>query len=256
VITLATPHHGTPLANRILRNRLAERNTHSSAAPFDLFDIFYWGWNSSPHLASNAEEPNRSDLLWDDYDGLFAGVREDLHSDSLETNDSLERLRGLSMGGTRLIVYGGYLPFDGPDAALPELDEPGSSSTSFGGAPSESNNIGQLLRTAAGLLRQQLGKAWNDGFVPLDSALVAGNPQVTERRVFAGYDHQDMMGNRARMAGDLDLRAALLERVALDIAAASAAPAQRPGQRPGRGRWLREYPDERAIPECCREPRF
>ena len=204
MITLGTPHHGTPLANRILRDRLAERIIGGPVTHFALFDLFYWGWHASPHLAHNAEEPNRSDLLWDDYDGLFAELREDLAAGSLETNHSLEHLRGAPDDETALVVYGGYLQFDGEIAVEAR----------------RTDDLGQLLRTAGRLLRNQLGMAWNDGFVPLDSALFAGNPSVAERRIFPGYDHRDMMGNHVPIDDSPARRIALLDRIALDIAAA------------------------------------
>jgi len=207
IITLATPHHGTPLANRVLRNALAERNTHSPAAPLDLFDALYWGWSGSPHLAHNAELPNRSDLLWDDYDGLFAEVREDLRAEDVEVNHSLERLNCLDLGETKLVVYGGQLYPPMPGAIRPGSDE--------------FDTIGQLLETAGKLLGRQLGYNRNDGFVPLDSALFSDNPRVTGRRWFSGYDHQDMMGNRSRVLNGYDFQWTLLHWVARDIAVAS-----------------------------------
>ena len=215
VITLATPHHGTPLANRLLRNRLAEDNTGSPASQLDLFDFLYWSWSSSPQLASNAEEPSRSDLLWDEYDGLFDGPRQDPNLASIEVNRSLAQLRATPGDGMKLIVYGGYMPFDGME------DGPIGYAAPPDQAPRQADGVGQLLGTAGRLLRQRLGKPWNDGFVPLDSALFSGNPYVVRRRVFIGYDHQDMMGNRSRVEHGVDLQAALLERLALDIAAAA-----------------------------------
>ncbi|MCP5114660.1 MAG: lysophospholipase, partial [bacterium] len=203
LITLATPHHGTPLANRVLRNRLAERNLGRPVPLLNLFDRFFWTWNSSPHLAHNATEPNRSDLLWDDYDGLFADLREDLRAGSLEANHSLAALRVPT--GTRLVLYGGYLQF----ASDPEPAGPAQ----------------QLLRAAGRLLESQLNKPWNDGFVPLDSALFLGYPGTAERRVFAGHDHSDMMGSRPELQSDL------LNALVADIAVAVPEPRMANGHR-------------------------
>ena len=191
LITLATPHHGTPFANRILRNRLAERNTGRPASYFDLLDRFFWSLNSSPHLAHNAEAPNRSDLLWDGYDGLFAALREDLHAPFLEVNHSLAQLHGSA--GARLVLYGGYLDFEaGPEPA---------------------SQLSRFLRLSGRLLRSQLHKPWNDGLVPLDSALFLGYSGAAERRVFRGYDHSEMMGSRPRRQTEL------LDALVADIAA-------------------------------------
>ena len=114
---------------------------------------------------------------------------------------TLEHLRANPYDGTRLIVYGGYLRSGSEDGPAGDFNS-------------------QILRTAGRLLRSDLGKELNDGFVPLDSALFAGNPNVAARRVFAGYDHEDITGYRLRSEEVPEQRSALIDSIVQDIVAA------------------------------------
>src|SRR5207244_5851861 len=67
LITLATPFHGTPAANEAARKALANSissNPVSVLACYLYADIGFWGLDS----ADSPGKPNRSDLLYDNYD--------------------------------------------------------------------------------------------------------------------------------------------------------------------------------------------
>src|SRR5690606_10644957 len=131
-ITLATPHHGTPAANRAWRNWQADAlsvNVHDflPGDSLNLSDRMRW-CPSDPNL--NAADkfnclnaltlpllrglsvdpslPNRADLVWDDYNGYFDEAEKALPNHSEETNPLLSTLAS-SDQARKLIVYGGLI---------------------------------------------------------------------------------------------------------------------------------------------------
>jgi hypothetical protein len=121
LITLATPHHGTPAANHNSRNQLAE-----NANERDKKYYFSWGpingweaaigvgsaienyigdWQNMYHVSQ--DEPNRSDLRWDNYDSVIFGnndINTWLHD--LDSNHSYDR---------KITAYYGYLDPENED---------------------------------------------------------------------------------------------------------------------------------------------
>ena len=154
LITLGTPHHGTPGAN--------DPATMAPFIPDKLEGVYsaiqgvYWRNNEDP------AEPNRSDLRWDNYDGK-------LPVDSKDINTTLaERNKLFLEHASKLIAYAGTTPAKlGPleiASMLIELrrsrdDKPTTQHRLLGFA-----NAGMV--TALG---KEFGDA--DGFVPRVSAL-------------------------------------------------------------------------------------
>src|SRR5450759_2691879 len=105
LVTLATPHHGSPLANLQWLNWTAEKLTYWTGDCYDLVcvtpngrftsldDLFWRTANKSPAQAIHADLPNRSDLVWDDYDGLFQAARDEFKDKPGEENPILSANR-------------------------------------------------------------------------------------------------------------------------------------------------------------------
>jgi len=217
VITLATPHHGTPLANRLLRDSRVRRKAGTSPVPkwecaessllklkypqiltlplldpwdpactFDLADWGYWSWmNSSPDLERSAEQPNRSDLLWDEHDDFFAVDRQRVPSPQ-EVNADLLHLtadaRQWPDDSRKLIVYG---------SSVATEDAPGIYDALQSGLSKH-----YWLKAFAALSANGLHLYLSDGLVPLASAMKEGDSSVNLRREdLYDYDHLDMRGN-------------------------------------------------------------
>ena len=184
-ITLATPHHGTQVANRSWRDWQADRLNVgiSDILPgdfLDYLDAISWGVSGSFHLSNDSSRPNRSDLVWDNYDGYFDAAKAAIPNDYWELNQLLSDL-ATSNQARKLIVYGGFLnplPLKAQD--LLKVGDPHIQ-----------------LTVGAAVMRDKLRVLiGSDGVVPLDSALFIKNPYVVLRRsAFSGYDHRDMAGN-------------------------------------------------------------
>jgi hypothetical protein len=232
VITLATPHHGSPLANRVMRDNKAEnlagQNKNSSgcvnakwgtwygaAGEFDCLDSLFWDTsNHSPQLVSNADLPNRSDLLWDEYNDYFTDQRAQIGTE-LEINQTLKTLAGNSNAliqndSRKMILYGSSVDTDKRASSYAEvvywdnLFDKGSLNHDF------------LVHTAE-LANEDLKIYQTDGMVPLESAMKSGDTLISFRRYdLYDYDHQDMRGNSfddKRVSKNFDL----FNRISIDI---------------------------------------
>jgi hypothetical protein len=153
LITLATPHHGTPGAN--------DPATMAPFIPDKLEGVYnaiqnaYWRNNEDP------AKPNRSDLRWDNYDGK-------LPADSKDINTTLaERNKLFIEHASKLIAYAGTTPAKlGPleiAAMLFELRRSDDKPTS------QHRLLGLANAGMVNALGKQFGNA--DGFVPQVSAL-------------------------------------------------------------------------------------
>lgn len=117
LITLATPHHGTPGANHFSRLKLATNADYQrdkTYLPFWMYDkelpkawnnwtgvweefsLLYW-WTKG--LAW--DDPNRKDLLWDNFDNVMNKKAEDI-------NIWLKDLNGDLTYDQEIIAYYGY----------------------------------------------------------------------------------------------------------------------------------------------------
>lgn len=149
LITLATPHHGTPGANdtNALKNYFPSLIWEKR---FKAINILYYqfstGFLSPSSVASFA--PNRSDLRWDNYD---LRLDSDINTESLVTN---QRFKNYS---DRVILYGGILKPIKPDLDIKTFEDAHSK-----------------LTFADGMLFYGLGEnfGYTDGLVPFKSALL------------------------------------------------------------------------------------
>jgi hypothetical protein len=211
LLTLATPHHGTPIANREWRNWTANTLTNSvtPAGNLDFFDFVYWSVVNSKHLIKNPGAPSRSDLRWDDYDGLFAAARQHFGNQVNEENPIL-RSTFSTTNARKIIAYAGYMDpkrFTLIDDFPRDLE---AYLTKSGWSPAQSAaSEHRYLEVFATMMAVYLKKNENDGMVPIDSSRFDRNPYVAARRTFWNYDHADMKGNkpgidaRALTNGDL-----------------------------------------------------
>lgn len=154
IITLATPHHGSPLANDRARDYRAGVGWGAVIGNCDNFDLLFWstgpGWN----------QVNRSDLRWDNYDGL---LNYDLYPD--ERNFWLDNLNQNQTYDSKIIAYGGTIA----PGIFCGLDKYCWGATILGGAFDLAN----------------------DGVVPLGSAQFKGHSVVTQ--YFSDYNHSEMV---------------------------------------------------------------
>ena len=182
LITLATPHHGTPAANRCdppgyvgalgykLAYELGSPAFASAASSMSsLSGIFY--------NAPSYNQPNRSDLLWDNYDSLFT-----LGFSPGEANPSTATLNSISSAqsyDSKIITYAGNI-------ANGSFIHSGHDAT---------------LSTTADILANGL-RIPSDGIVPIDSAWFQNRISNSQLRFFDDYDHYQMMQSKT-VPGDL-----------------------------------------------------
>lgn len=157
IITLATPHHGSPLANDQARDQRAGIGWKTVIDGYErLFRSSGPAW----------DQVNRSDLRWDNYDGLL-----DYNSYPDEKNFWLDDLNQNRIHDSKIIAYSG-------------TTAPGD------GCWSEYCWGATILGGAFDLA--------NDGVVPLSSAQFEGHLVVT--RYFSDYNHSEMV--RGKNPGD------------------------------------------------------
>lgn len=172
IITLATPHHGTPGAN----------------SPETLEDFFKFGWktaykaanktywsvslgNSHPAV-NNSSLPNRSDLRWDNYDFKLDSFSTDLNKKLFNRNLLFKKY------APRLIAYSGALNASGLNTAEKLLDEI-ARFTILIEISDDSKNHRRLEFANAGMvygLDRKFGDT--DGLVPLKSGLFCESEQI------------------------------------------------------------------------------
>ncbi|KKW02786.1 MAG: Serine hydroxymethyltransferase [Parcubacteria group bacterium GW2011_GWA1_49_11] len=159
LITLAAPHHGSPMANGNARDSRAGAVYGSALTTFDV--LFY-------AVGPGFTQKNRTDLRWDNYDGLF-----NYSSYSGERNTWLENLNASTAYDSKITAYGGVTN----RASDCVVSDP--------------------LCWGSIVMRNGIGLE-NDGVVPLGSSLFA-NPDGTARtrgRLFFNYNHDDMIAGQ------------------------------------------------------------
>jgi hypothetical protein len=221
-ITLASPHHGTILANLDWRNWVVDKRQVDIRDVFLLdlcnkYDWVYWGVrNSSWHLWNNSSLPNRNDLVWDNYDG-FLDTAQIAHPEKTWELNSLLKALAQSEQARKLIVYAGNLSDDRMHTLLSSdmLEKLNQMADHRETAPHA------FLEVTAALMRDKIGiLIGNDGFVSQDSAVLIRNPYVAGRRYFTDYDHQDMLGNPDGDAEpNIAKNAKLFDSIAMDLTA-------------------------------------
>ncbi len=181
LITLATPHHGSPGAN----DEDALEPYYTSGLWDQIFSVSQFVYNlsgSTWNVTMHSTQPNRSDLRWDNYTSPY------LDSD---VNDWLQTLNSTLTPeiAQRIIAYYGYInPYradriywEYPDQILLFL-------------PSiYSYNDHTKLTIASAIMDAGLSELFpfNDGMVPVGSASFGDRASIV-RREFFDHDHLDM----------------------------------------------------------------
>lgn len=163
LITLGSPHHGSPMANGPARNAkvsLFLQMTMNTVESFVFKDTKY-------------NQVNRSDLRWDNYDGL---LNYQTYSD--EKNTWLESLNQNTQYDQRTVCYSG--------SVTGEFIVP------------ENGNVDEQYKLGAWFMQQGFNFS-NDGIVPVQSARFEGH-QMKALRHFNGYNHADIIRGKADAA--------------------------------------------------------
>gem|GEM_PF-4293049 len=185
LITLATPHHGSPLASLLA---LVDGQLGNGRVREDLKRIFGLSRYSDLLLVGakltvsfgyrliyGIAPQSFLDMRWDDYDGLVqqdyarysARVKEELD------NLFLQKLNSIPRFDHKIIAYYGYL-------------SPTARALGWGDPQRVFYRLsGELERTLPGDF------CWNDGLIPIQSASFAGH-KVTRRGPFSSMNHVDI----------------------------------------------------------------
>lgn len=166
LITLGTPHHGSPFANGPARD---EKAGQWASYLFKLVD--HGLFNSSLTWSSD----NRFDLHWDNYDGMFDYDRYP------EKNLWLERLNSVNTFEEKLYVYGG---------AVQPANQIDDCVLGWEGAA-----------CLAVLMKKALGVSQSDGVVPLKSALFDPCTKCVAVRTYPDYNHNEIVQGRSWFFG-------------------------------------------------------
>ena len=210
LITLGTPHHGTPAACDKSRDELAPLRWQIL---LDFFSLVYWQ-RPGRGVGVDWNEPNRKDLLWDNYDRRLNANNRDLNAFLAALNTREERY------AAKMIVYYGYIGENDPERAyLASVYGIGESSPgeilnlAARAVLIKDDNMKQRVASLAMDYGMRRYYRLNDGLVPAESGAALDVP-VARRISCAGYDHDDLKdGSCVRCANGLRM----LESVAADL---------------------------------------
>ena len=179
LITLGTPHHGSPFANGPARDY---------KAGLEVFFLHQFVDGSLFGYNIRWDMDNRYDLHWDNYDGLLdykSFPENSLWMEWLNSGDTFEN---------KLIAYGGRVT---------RASQFGDCVVRFEGAA-----------CFAAVMNRTLGISESDGFVPFKSALFDPCKNCITTRVFEGYDHEEIVRGKARFPWEAE---PLFESIAGDL---------------------------------------
>jgi PKD repeat protein/pimeloyl-ACP methyl ester carboxylesterase len=219
LITLATPHHGTPAANKKARDALATQSAvlYGWMDALKFSDIAFWcsGGLSSCDNALVPNLPNRSAVRYDNFDQALPPSE---YETSSERNDWLIKLNSKDPKNPdrrydeKIIAYYGYIdPEDPYRLYLSDWYEGASRITgiltpiiSFPYATVFNYHLGLIASNV--LMDMGLSHTFplNDGLVPVLSGSFYGY-QIGGRRMFIGYDHLDMKDGKIDKFGEIPL---------------------------------------------------
>jgi len=188
LITLATPHHGSPVANENCR----DATNPLWSALMDIADFVFW---TKLDVKLLSDRPNRSDLRWDNYDDSMDYVCYEISSRKSDRNPWLIELNDKQDFDNKIIAYAGYIDPNDPFRKI--LVEGGPVVIADYFCEHEPNEREQAIIASIGLKEglQEGLYGDNDGLVPLASGRFAGHDEVQRRDDFIGYDHGEMKGD-------------------------------------------------------------
>jgi len=180
LITLGTPHHGTPIANGHARDNKA------GGVWLEILHLVVDGGLFSYNIRWDMD--NRYDLHWDNYDDLLdykSFPENSIWMDWLNSGDTFER---------KIIAYGGMVTRAGQ----------------------REDCVVRFERAAcfAAIMNQALGISQSDGFVPLKSAFFDPCENCIATRVFEGYNHDEIVRGKLRFPWEAE---PLFETIANDL---------------------------------------
>lgn len=200
LITLATPHHGSPGANEVTRFQLASNDSWQNWLA--LASVFYWGLDLSQGVFNTRikdtvsfDHPNRADLWWDNYDGIA-------HSGNSDINNWLAVLNSQERYASKISAYYGFFLNKPRNAFITSHgitdSSPGSIlSAAFHADRAEDEHTKLLIANITLDYGMRHIFSFNDGMVPVESAYFK-NTQVGSRTACPGFDHLDMVEGGAR----------------------------------------------------------
>jgi pimeloyl-ACP methyl ester carboxylesterase len=194
LITLATPHHGTPAANDA--PRIDPLVYPGWAFALTVVDRAYW-CKEFPCVSDefvDVTEPNRSDLRWDDYNGL-AGYNDCPR----ECNAWLQALNADPSYEGKLAVYAGFINSSN-SSLYNSLDDLGPFEL-LAWLSAQTRTDAEKLAAVAVILKKIYPSFDNDGLVPFDSAAFQGHP-LRMRIECPGYDHLDMKDSKSQVCAN------------------------------------------------------
>ena len=160
LITLGSSHHGSPMANGPARN-----------AEVSIFlQVTMNTVESYVFKETKYNEVNRSDLRWDNYDGL---LNYQTYSD--EKNLWLESLNTNTIYDKKTVCYSGSVT---GEFIIPQ-----------------NGNVDEQYKLGAWFMQQGFNFT-NDGIVPVQSAQFAGH-SIKAIRHFNGYNHADIIRGKS-----------------------------------------------------------
>ncbi len=200
LITLGTPHHGTPGANGPSKDLKCGSYNPKWFQVLRYTNLAYWCFSDFLADGEGDDEgclewwkPNRADLIWDNYDGEF---------NEIDANQWLLNLNSSDGFTNKVISYYGYISIDDlfRTALIDCVNECITSTCTIGclaGFAIEAVDEGDKLKIANAVMGEALGYEYNDGMVPIESARFSdANPPVDFYRVFTDFDHGEIKGDR------------------------------------------------------------
>jgi len=190
LITLATPHHGTPAANDA--PRIDPIVYPGWAFALTIIDRVYW-CAEFPCVSDefvDVTEPNRSDLRWDSYNGL-----EGYNDCPRECNAWLQTLNADGTYDGKLTAYSGFINSSN-SSLYNALDALGPFEL-LAWLSAQTRTDAEKLAAVAVILKKVYPSFDNDGLVPFDSGAFHDHPLPT-RVECPGYDHLDMKDSKSQ----------------------------------------------------------
>ncbi|MDP2603148.1 MAG: hypothetical protein Q8S00_11215 [Deltaproteobacteria bacterium] len=202
LLTLATPFHGTQAANEVARDTFVSNYLLPTVSKptielikgtIDIIDLIKW-----EGFPNSVTKVNRSDLRYDNYDCFFV-----VKYRGKEVNTWLRDLNNVSEcaqnsvalpQAAKVFPYAGYITFDDPNRPEDIIEDFTEALKTELNAFFESGLRGKdfghnELAIINGLMGHGLGILYNDGAVPVNSALFFGQVQSDNQRIFPNCDH-------------------------------------------------------------------
>lgn len=210
LITLATPHHGTKLANGAARASYLTPAVLDTAVYYALDRLYWGGINSCEACVSSLQAHNRGTLLWNNFDTKW----NDNFLYQIDPNEKNKEMPKSHLYGHKIIAYYGKieqglipdLPLRGVNKIRRRLlDDFGLKVT---GNILNFIEVGQF--TTLPLLE-------NDGFVSLDSGKFAsppGQPKLVDKVIFCeNHNHREMKDGTNGKCSDGNVKIRLFDSI-------------------------------------------